>query len=62
MRIRINTQGEAFRDPRTGLTDERFEGYEICRILRDIIKKIEDGACAGGLYDADGNRVGDWMR
>lgn len=62
MRIRINTQGEAFRDPKTGEVDERFEGFEICRILREVIKKIEDGGCAGGLFDSDGNRVGDWMR
>lgn len=58
----INTKGDAFKDPRTGEYDERFEGYEICYILRDVIRKIEDGACAGGLYDSQGKRVGEWMR
>lgn len=62
LRIKISTENAAFRDPRTGEYDERYEGYEICRILRGIIQKIEDGGCAGGLYDLNGNRVGEWVR
>lgn len=62
MKIRINTETDAFKDPKTGEYDERFEGYEVCRILREIIKRIEDGGCAGGLYDMDGKRVGEWVR
>lgn len=62
LRIKVHTESEAFMDPLTGEPDERFEGHELCRILRDIIKKIEDGGCAGGLYDKDGKRVGEWVR
>ena len=62
LRIKIQTDSEAFLDPKTGEPDERFEGYELCRILRDIIKKIEDGGCAGGIYDINGNRCGEWIR
>lgn len=62
LRIKVQTDNEAFRDPKTGEEDERFEGYELCRILKDIIKRIEDGGCAGGIYDSHGNRVGEWIR
>lgn len=62
LKITIRTEGAAFCDPITGEPDERFEGYELNRILREIIKKIEDGGCAGGLHDINGNRVGEWRR
>lgn len=62
MQVHIETKGEAFKDPKTGLYNERFEGYEICRILREVIKQIEDGNCAGTLYDMNRKRVGNWMR
>lgn len=62
MKLRINTDTPAFKDPKTLEYDERFEGHEICRILRELIVKIEDGNVAGGLHDKNGKWVGEWVR
>ena len=58
----INTEGAAFCDPIDGSKNKQSEGYEINRILRHVIEKIEDGCTYGSLHDCNGNKVGRWQR
>ena len=34
--------------------------FEIVRILKEIIKKIENGKTNGTIFDINGNTVGEW--
>lgn len=62
MKIEIRTENEAFRDPFTGDYDAYAEAREICRILKDVIQKLEVGYTDGTCIDTNGNRVGEWSR
>ena len=33
---------------------------EICRILRQIARRIEHGEFTGGIVDANGNKIGEY--
>lgn len=48
--IKIKTGGAAF--------DE--SGYEVTRILKEIIIKMENGHTKGVIMDINGNKVGNW--
>ena len=60
--MEIGTGNAAFMDPYTGEYGKDYEGQELCRILRHVIEKIEDGCTYGTVYDINGNRVGRWQR
>lgn len=60
LKIEVKTGGAAFADPVTGERDEAYEGYELCRILKEVEYGIENGRHCGKLYDINGNRVGEW--
>ena len=55
LRITFTTANAAF---------EGNPGVETCRILRDIIGRIENegdfGDMDGKVYDRNGNRIGEW--
>jgi hypothetical protein len=36
------------------------ESIEVARILRDIARKVEAGWTSWAIWDANGNRVGEW--
>lgn len=56
-KIEIKTGGAAFRDEDDNLDET---GYEVRRLLKDIIKKIDCGHDSGNIIDINGNRVGSW--
>ena len=62
MKVTFGTENAAFRDL-DGNRNDTFEGAEICRILREIISKIEtENAVSGAILDINGNRIGRWQR
>lgn len=62
LELKIRTENAAFADPYTGEYDKQCEAIEICRILRNVIKHLEDGCTYGACYDINGNKVGYWKR
>lgn len=63
-KLEIKTGGAAFRDEsqvdRHG--DAILDPYatEVCRILRDVICKLEAGHTDSSVMDLNGNKVGRW--
>lgn len=53
--IKFKTENDAFGDD-----DHEMLVSETARILREIADKVENGADGGPVFDANGNRVGDW--
>lgn len=53
MKIEFKTNNLAFEEP--------YFSIEICRILKDITNKVEDGYLAGFIFDINGNQIGVWM-
>ena len=51
MKIEFNTSNAAF--------DECVE-FEVCRIIKTIIDKIEHGYTYGSIMDINGNKIGSW--
>jgi len=49
--IKMNCDNAAFED--TPLS-------EVCRILREIAQKTENGQDAGTIFDINGNEIGEW--
>lgn len=60
--VRIRTDNAAFADQYTGEKSKADEAIEINRILRNIIKHLEDGCTYGACLDINGNKVGYWKR
>lgn len=56
----FKTGNAAFCDDYTGEKDKFTCGYESARILKGIVKKIEDGYTSGKCVDICGNTVGEW--
>ena len=57
-KLEINTDGAAFRDE-DGNLDKN--GSEVCRLLKSIAEKINDGYTNVSLLDINGNKVGEWF-
>ena len=56
-----NTDNAAFCDPDDESRNDEASRAESARILRHLASKIENGSEeGGGVYDANGNRVGEW--
>lgn len=53
MKIEFRTTNAAF--------DEPYFSIEVCRILKDIANKVEDGYDTGFIFDLNGNQIGVWM-
>ena len=51
-KLEINTGNAAFEEP--------YKEIEVCRILEEIKRRIEDGHTYGKLIDINGNNVGKW--
>lgn len=56
-KIEIKTGGAAFRDENGDLD---VDGYEVRRLLKDVVEAIAYGYEGGILIDYNGNRVGNW--
>lgn len=53
-KVTMNTDNDAFQGDSPSLN------HEVARILRDIAKKLEQGATGGNCRDSNGNTVGTW--
>ena len=58
LKIEFATENAAFCDPRFGEPDEYYIRAECCRILEEVLDKIEDGFDSGSILDINGNKVG----
>ena len=59
LKIEINTENAAFRDPYTGEPDDIEKAYELVRILKEqVIVPIRNGYKEVTLLDINGNAVG----
>lgn len=63
-KLEIKTGGSAFRDEsqvdRSGdFALDRY-GSEVRRILKDVIRKLDEGHSCGKIMDVNGNCVGRW--
>jgi len=34
------------------------ESFEVCRILKEVSRKIDDGIIEGSIFDINGNKIG----
>lgn len=52
--LTFDTDNEAFQGPDEG-------GYEVRRILREVISRLENyGTSSGSVYDNNGNNIGSY--
>ena len=56
-RLKIFTDHAAFRDQYSGEYNKDAEGQEICRCLRAVIRRIEDGWLYGRIYDLNNEKA-----
>lgn len=65
-KLKIETDNAAFRDPYCDSEDECDPAHvlasreEVARILRKVADKVESDCVQGAVYDANGNRVGNF--
>lgn len=55
LKIEIMTSGAAYRDE-----DYKLDSYELCRNLKEITEKLENGYTHGIVMDINGNKSGNW--
>lgn len=60
MKIEFKTTNSAFCDPQTGEPGELWRVYETCKVLKNIIVRIQDGQKQGAVLDSNGNKIGEW--
>ena len=59
--LTIRCNNAAFCDDDAGPGDQDgARNAEIARILRDLAMHVDNGATGGAIYDANGNRVGEY--
>lgn len=59
--LSIKTAGAAFTHETNDETNgEPDPGPEVARLLREAADQIDSGYTRGGLYDINGNTVGEW--
>lgn len=62
-KVKFETEGAAFCSPYDGEYDAYYAKDEVIRILKGIIRELEDteGETTGrSVIDINGNKVGEW--
>ena len=61
MNIKFSTSSAAFQDEYADkATNDFYMRSEVVRILKNVIRQINDGADDGSIMDINGNKIGEW--